>query len=221
MADVAAFQLDPASSATPQPSASDSTSTSAQTSSKAVHPAAMTAGPTRGMSNGCCNSSIGSCQEQPARDSQDLGNVAALNGCHSQGSWSVCCKDAQPIAPSLSNSTQTQEQADVHPISPPPFKSSQVREQAAGNVPANGLGRSSREEFTAQDQAGTVDAQPLSASQGDTKAVSEGVGSPSSMKAAGLVWELPHGVDAEDCLWLWLGDDDAPALTQLLMTYSR
>ncbi|KAK9905896.1 hypothetical protein WJX75_008313 [Coccomyxa subellipsoidea] len=26
---------------------------------------------------------------------------------------------------------------------------------------------------------------------------------------------------AKDCLWLWLGEDDAPALTQLLMTYSR
>jgi hypothetical protein len=45
--------------------------------------------------------------------------------------------------------------------------------------------------------------------------------SPGHWAAAGLEWNLPEGVDAQDCLWLWLGEDDAPALTQLLMTYSR
>lgn len=41
------------------------------------------------------------------------------------------------------------------------------------------------------------------------------------MSTAGLAWYVPEGVHAEDCLWMWLGDDGAPALTQLLMTYSR
>ena len=42
-----------------------------------------------------------------------------------------------------------------------------------------------------------------------------------SSLAAGLAWQLPEGIEPGDCLWLWLGDDDAPALTELLMTQSR
>ena len=38
---------------------------------------------------------------------------------------------------------------------------------------------------------------------------------------AGLQWDLPEGIDLSDCLMLWLGDGDAPALTQLMLTYSR
>lgn len=43
----------------------------------------------------------------------------------------------------------------------------------------------------------------------------------SSMEGAGLQWDLPEGVELDDCLMLWLGDEDAPALTQLMLTYSR
>ena len=38
---------------------------------------------------------------------------------------------------------------------------------------------------------------------------------------AGLQWELPDGVDLEDCVMLWVGKGDAPALTQLLLMYSK
>lgn len=50
-----------------------------------------------------------------------------------------------------------------------------------------------------------------------------GSGGESSRKfrAAGLVCNLPEDVQPEECLWLWLGDDHAPALTELLMSHSR
>lgn len=224
---MAAHQLDPTSSATPQPSSSDSTNISAHTCNTTVHRATMTAAQTVGIGNGCCNSSAqsGSCQEQPARGSEDIGKVSALDGCNTlgsnPGSWSVCCRDAQPMASNCLNSADTNKQADAHPIASSLVTSSQVSRQAAGYVAANGPTKSSREDCMAQDEAEMADAQPSSAWQGDSRAVREGVSSPSSMAAAGLVWDLPEGVDAEDCLWLWLGDDDAPALTQLLMTHSR
>ncbi|BDA47727.1 probable 2-(3-amino-3-carboxypropyl)histidine synthase subunit 2 [Coccomyxa sp. Obi] len=199
VADVAARQLDPAPS---QPSTSDSTNTHAHTSNTAGHRATTTAAQTVGISNGCCHSSGSSCQEQHAGGSEGVGKVSSLDGSSVPGSWSACCRDAQPMASTCSIPTQTEE-------------------QAAGYVAANGLGRSSREELMADDKGEMVDAQPSSALQAENRAVSEGVSSPSRMAAAGLVWELPEGVDPEDCLWLWLGDDDAPALTQLLMTYSR
>ena len=41
------------------------------------------------------------------------------------------------------------------------------------------------------------------------------------MSGAGLQWDLPEGVELDDCLMLWLGAGDAPALTQLMLTYSR
>ena len=46
-------------------------------------------------------------------------------------------------------------------------------------------------------------------------------GSTRHNQAAGLQWELPEGVDLEDCVMLWVGEGDAPALTQLLLMYSR
>ena len=46
-------------------------------------------------------------------------------------------------------------------------------------------------------------------------------GASSCAAAAGLTWQLPEGIDPGNCLWLWLGQDDAPALTELLMTHSR
>ena len=39
--------------------------------------------------------------------------------------------------------------------------------------------------------------------------------------AAGLQWDLPEGISASKCLWLWIGQQDAPALTELLLTHSR
>ena len=41
------------------------------------------------------------------------------------------------------------------------------------------------------------------------------------MAVAGLQWNLPEGMGLNDCLMLWLGDENAPALTQLMLTYSR
>jgi hypothetical protein len=38
---------------------------------------------------------------------------------------------------------------------------------------------------------------------------------------AGLSCSLPEGVEEEQCLWVWLGDEDAPALTQLMLTHSE
>jgi hypothetical protein len=55
----------------------------------------------------------------------------------------------------------------------------------------------------------------------DVESSSQPAGGAPSCGAAGLTWQLPAGVDAGDCLWLWLGQDDAPALTELLMTHSR
>lgn len=46
-------------------------------------------------------------------------------------------------------------------------------------------------------------------------------GSTRHNQAAGLQWELPEGMDLEDCVMLWVGEGDAPALTQLLLMYSR
>ena len=56
--------------------------------------------------------------------------------------------------------------------------------------------------------------QPLSEEAGQGRAGSH-------TEIAGLQWDLPEGVDLSDCLLLWLGDDDAPALTQLMLTFSR
>ncbi|EIE23796.1 diphthamide biosynthesis protein [Coccomyxa subellipsoidea C-169] len=69
-------------------------------------------------------------------------------------------------------------------------------------------------------QPATSDSQPLDTDTQSHRAPAEGSRA-GHWVAAGLQWDLPEGVDAQDCLWLWLGDDDAPALTQLLMTYSR
>ena len=41
------------------------------------------------------------------------------------------------------------------------------------------------------------------------------------MEMAGLQWDLPEGLESDDCLMLWLGEGDAPALTQLMLTCSR
>lgn len=41
------------------------------------------------------------------------------------------------------------------------------------------------------------------------------------MEVAGLHWNMPEGMGLEDCVMLWLGDGDAPALTQLMLMYSR
>jgi hypothetical protein len=46
-------------------------------------------------------------------------------------------------------------------------------------------------------------------------------GSTRHHQVAGLQWELPEGLDLEDCAMLWVGEGDAPALTQLLLMYSR
>ena len=46
-------------------------------------------------------------------------------------------------------------------------------------------------------------------------------GSTRHNQVAGLQWELPEGMDLEDCVMLWVGEGDAPALTQLLLMYSR
>ena len=40
------------------------------------------------------------------------------------------------------------------------------------------------------------------------------------MEVAGLQWELPEGVEMEDCILLWLGEVDTPAMTQLMLKYS-
>ena len=70
----------------------------------------------------------------------------------------------------------------------------------------------------AQQEADCPDhaAQPLPESAGEGKGK---VGT--HVAVAGLQWDLPEGVDLDDCLILWLGDEDAPALTQLMLTYSR
>lgn len=41
------------------------------------------------------------------------------------------------------------------------------------------------------------------------------------MEVAGLQWDLPDGVAMEDCVLMWLGEDDVPALTQLMLMYGR
>ena len=40
------------------------------------------------------------------------------------------------------------------------------------------------------------------------------------MEVAGLQWDLPEGVEMEDCILLWLGELGTPAMTQLMFTYS-
>ena len=40
------------------------------------------------------------------------------------------------------------------------------------------------------------------------------------MEVAGLQWDLPEGVEMEDCILLWLGEVDTPAMTQLMLKYS-
>ena len=40
------------------------------------------------------------------------------------------------------------------------------------------------------------------------------------MEVAGLQWDLPEEVEMEDCILLWLGEVDTPAMTQLMLTYS-
>ena len=59
-------------------------------------------------------------------------------------------------------------------------------------------------------------AEPLPESAGEGKGEAG-----THMAVAGLQWDLPEGVDLSDCLMLWLGEEDAPALTQLMLTYSR
>ena len=39
--------------------------------------------------------------------------------------------------------------------------------------------------------------------------------------AAGLIWLQPAHAAAEECVYLWLGDEEAPALSQLLLTLNR
>ena len=40
------------------------------------------------------------------------------------------------------------------------------------------------------------------------------------MEVAGLQWDLPEGVEMEECILLWLGEVDTPAMTQLMLMYS-
>lgn len=46
-------------------------------------------------------------------------------------------------------------------------------------------------------------------------------GDTSSGHIAGYSWQLPPGAKLDECIMVWVGSDDVPALTHLHLTYSR
>lgn len=46
-------------------------------------------------------------------------------------------------------------------------------------------------------------------------------GAMSSGHIAGYSWQLPPGAKQDECIMVWVGSDDVPALTHLHLTYSK
>ncbi len=191
VADVLTHQLAPVPSSSPQPATSDSQPLDTDTQSHRAPAGDL--GPDQSSSINSCGQDQNMVKDSAAAGSDRQSMGTPSDSCAAASSYSLCCRDAQPIA-SVREPTPSQNGRHAATVSSqPPCCSAAplLQPQAADWDSADGRGE-----------------------------LTEGSGA-GHWAAAGLQWDLPNGVDAQDCLWLWLGDDDAPALTQLLMTYSR
>ena len=90
----------------------------------------------------------------------------------------------------------------------------------AAEQPTSTLSQEPRESSSAQ-QHTSPDLRTSAAAAESRPDLATRGGSTRHNHVAGLQWELPEVVDLEDCVMLWVGEGDAPALTQLLLMYSR
>ena len=109
----------------------------------------------------------------------------------------------------------------VHQVAHRPGKAaeqlSEAAEQQNGTSSEAAPGQSPSREDSVPHQASSCPegaADPLSGAETQGR-------SSRHTEVAGLQWNMPEGTGLEDCVMLWLGDGDAPALTQLMLTYSR